>query len=650
MLSSAEHLGADGALARHIENFAPREEQQQMAAAVDEAIEQGGRLITEAGTGTGKTFAYLVPALLSGKKIIISTGTKTLQDQLFHRDIPTVRAALQVPVDVALLKGRANYLCLYRLEVSEDKARRKKNLARQWIEVRDWQVQTLSGDIAECSHLPEDAAIWPQVTANADNCLGQDCPAFNECYMIKARRHAQQADILVVNHHLLLADMALRDDGFGEILPGAHAFIIDEAHQLPEAATQFFGLRLSSRQLNELASDAITEQVKEVKDAKVISSAAEAVKKATADLRLAFGDAPQRSPWQSMQKREAVNKAVGELAETLGVLEDMLEPHAERSRGIEKCLRRTQSIIELLPQVTGDSDDNFIQWFETFRRGFSLHLTPMDVADNFREHMKESRAAWVFSSATLAVGDSFKHFAQRMGLEEAETRRWDSPFDFANQAAVYVPEGLPEPNSRGYTTAVVEAALPVLKASQGRAFMLFTSHRALQEAVDLLQDKLDQAGLDYPLLVQGSVSRSDLLRQFREHGHAILLGTGSFWEGIDVRGEALTCVIIDKLPFASPDDPVLQARISSMRAEGGNPFMDYQLPTAVISLKQGAGRLIRDVDDYGVLMLCDPRLISKPYGKLFVRSLPPMKRTRKLADVEAFYAHYAEQVSEVTET
>lgn len=328
----------------------------------------------------------------------------------------------------------------------------------------------------------------------------------------------------------------------------------------------------------------------------------------------------------------------------------MLEPHAERSRGIEKCLRRTQSIIELLPQVTGDSDDNFIQWFETFRRGFSLHLTPMDVADNFHDHMKESRAAWVFSSATLAVGDSFKHFAQRMGLEEAETRRWDSPFDFANQAAVYVPEGLPEPNSRGYTAAVVEAALPVLRASQGRAFMLFTSHRALREAVGLLQDKLDQAGLDYPLLVQGSVSRSDLLRQFREHGHAILLGTGSFWEGIDVRGEALTCVIIDKLPFASPDDPVLQARISSMRAAGGNPFMDYQLPTAVISLKQGAGRLIRDVDDYGVLMLCDPRLISKPYGKLFVRSLPPMKRTRKLAEVEAFYAHYAEQESEATES
>ena len=641
MLSPAEHLGADGALARHIENFAPRKEQQEMAAAVDEAITQGERLITEAGTGTGKTFAYLVPALLSGKKVIISTGTKTLQDQLFHRDIPTVRAALQVPVEVALLKGRANYLCLYRLEISEDKARRKKALARQWMQVRDWQVQTQSGDIAECSVLPEDAEIWPKVTANADNCLGQECPSFSDCYMIKARRRAQQADVLVVNHHLLLADMALRDDGFGEILPGAHAFIIDEAHQLPEAATQFFGLRLSSRQLNELATDAITEQLTEVKDAKAISSAAESLQKTVADLRLAFGPGAQRSPWQAMQERDVVIKAVAELATALNDLEDMLEPHAERSRGIEKCLRRTQAVIELLPQVTGKADDNYIQWFETFRRGFSLHLTPMDVADNFRGHMKESRAAWIFSSATLAVADSFDHFARRMGLEEAETRRWDSPFDFANQAEVYVPEGLPEPNSRGYTAAVVEAALPVLKASQGRTFMLFTSHRALQEAVGLLEGKLD-----YPLLVQGSVSRSDLLRQFREHGHAILLGTGSFWEGIDVRGEALTCVIIDKLPFASPDDPVLQARINSMRSAGGNPFMDYQLPTAVISLKQGAGRLIRDVDDYGVLMLCDPRLISKPYGKLFIRSLPPMKRTRKLAEVEAFYAHYASKQAE----
>lgn len=640
MLDSAEQLGSTGALARHIENFAPRVAQQEMALAVEQAIQDNHVLVTEAGTGTGKTFAYLVPALMSGKKIVISTGTKTLQDQLFHRDIPTVRDALNIPITIALLKGRANYLCLHRLELAGEKSRFKKSDLRvQWQQVRDWQVQTSSGDIAECSVLSEDAMIWSAVTANADNCLGQDCPSYNDCYMFKARKRAQQADIIVVNHHLLLADMALRDDGVGEVLPSANAFIIDEAHQLPEAAAQFFGLRLSSRQLNELANDAIAEHLKHAKEHKMIHTAAQDLQKATADLRLALGSSSQRGSWQALQKQDKLEAALKNLAEKISGLEDALEPAAERERGLEHCFKRAQAFSLLLPQLTGQPQEDSVQWFETHRRSFSFHLTPMEVADTFDSHIKSSSAAWIFSSATLAVGDKFDHFSNRMGLGEPITHRWDSPFDFEQQALMYVPTAMPEPNSRDYTQAVIEKALPVIEASTGGVFILFTSHRALQEAERLLEQRTS-----HPLFVQGSVPRSELLKKFREHGQGVLLGTASFWEGIDVRGEALTCVIIDKLPFASPDDPVLKARIDAMRKEGQNPFMTFQLPSAVLSLKQGAGRLIRDNDDYGVLMLCDPRLYSKPYGRLFLKSMPVMPRCRTIDEVQAFYQRNSNQL------
>jgi len=639
MLDSAEQLGSTGALARHIENFAPRQAQQEMALAVEQAIDDNHVLVTEAGTGTGKTFAYLVPALISGKKIVISTGTKTLQDQLFHRDIPTVREALNISVSIALLKGRANYLCLHRLELAGEKSRFKKPALRaQWQQVRDWQVQTNSGDIAECSVLSEDAMIWPAVTANADNCLGQDCPSYSDCFMFKARKRAQQADIVVVNHHLLLADMALRDDGVGEVLPAANAFIIDEAHQLPEAAAQFFGLRLSSRQLNELANDAIAEHLKHAKEHKMINTAAQDLQKATADLRLALGNSSQRGSWQALQKQDKLTDAIEELAEKISGLEDALEPTAERERGLEHCFKRAQAFSLLLPQLTGKPPEDSVQWFETYRRSFSFHLTPMEVSDTFDSHIKASSAAWIFSSATLAVGDNFAHFSNRMGLGEPETHRWDSPFDFAQQALMYIPTAMPEPNSYEYTQAVIEKALPVIEASTGGVFILFTSHRALQEAERLLDQRTD-----HPLFVQGSMPRSELLTKFREHGQGVLLGTASFWEGIDVRGEALTCVIIDKLPFASPDDPVLKARIDAMRKEGQNPFMTVQLPSAVLSLKQGAGRLIRDSDDYGVLMLCDPRLYSKSYGRLFLKSMPAMPITREQQDVNSFFQRNTEQ-------
>ena len=639
MQTPSEILGADGPLAAHIEGFSPRPQQQAMAEAVTRALGEETVLIAEAGTGTGKTFAYLVPALLSGKKVIVSTGTKNLQDQLFHRDLPVVREALGVPVQVALLKGRANYLCHHRLAVQEaEGAYRSREQSHQLRLVREWSGRTKDGDIAGLTGIAEDAPLWPLVTSTADNCLGQDCDYLNDCFVSKARRAAQEAEVVVVNHHLFFADLALKDGGFGELLPGANAFIMDEAHQLPEVAANFFGLTLGSRQLDELARDSLEEHLREAGDMGEIAAAGDALKKAVADLRLALGRQPRRGAWREVAGYERVGEAVAALHKALSALRALLEQAAPRGKGLAKCKDRCVDLVERLELLTAPNEGEYIHWFETFTRSFTLTLTPLDIGQTFRGHLEAHPSAWVFTSATLAVGDSFDHFAGRLGLpEEADTLRVDSPFDYDHNALMYLPTALPEPNHPDYTAAVVEAAVPVLEASQGRAFLLFTSHRALREAAELLAGRLP-----YPLMVQGDAPRGELLERFRDHGNAILLGTSSFWEGVDVRGEALSLVIIDKLPFASPGDPVLQARIDAMRRAGGNPFMDYQLPAAVIALKQGAGRLIRDVSDRGVMMLCDPRLLSKAYGRVFLASLPPMHRTRAVEEVQAFFVEGGE--------
>ena len=633
MQSVSEILSGDGPFAELIPGFAPRPQQQELAEAIAHAIENHEVFIAEAGTGTGKTFAYLVPALLSGLKVIISTGTKNLQDQLFHKDLPLVREALAVGGDVALLKGRANYLCLHRMELALSEGRfRSRGDVADLQTIRNWSAITQSGDIAELTQLAEDAPLWPQVTSTADNCLGTDCERLDECFLVKARRRAQEADLLVVNHHLLFADMALRDGGFGELLPGANAFILDEAHQLPETASNFFGITLSGNQLLELVRDSIVEDIREAGESGYLRQAAEYLEKTVKNLRLALGSELRRGQWRELADQPEVTAAVADVRSALDELAKHLEPLAARGKGLENCQRRCLDLSTRFAQVSAQAPDDYIHWFETHTRSFTLNLTPMDVAQMFRAQLDAKPCAWIFTSATLAVGDQFDHFTHRLGLEEATARRWDSPFDFPHQAVLYVPPEMPDPNSPGYTRAVVEQALPVLEASRGRAFLLFTSHRALQEAAALLQERIE-----YPLLVQGQMPRSRLLEQFRALGNAVLLGTGSFWEGVDVRGEALSCVIIDKLPFASPGDPVLQARIDSMRERGGNPFMEYQLPQAVITLKQGVGRLIRDVNDRGVLMLCDPRLGTKSYGKVFLDSLPPMSKTRKLEVVQRFF-------------
>lgn len=631
MQSISELLGTDGPLARHISGFASRSLQQAMAESVAETLDNDGLLIAEAGTGTGKTFAYLVPALLCGKKVMISTGTKNLQDQLYHRDLPTVREALGVSTSIALLKGRANYLCHHRLEMLEGRRLRPEQ-QDQLARIRSWTGRTRSGDTAELGEVPEDATIWPMVTSTTDNCLGSDCPAYSECFVMKARKDAQEADLLVVNHHLFFADMALRDEGFGEVLPGVNAFIFDEAHQLPEVASVFFGLNLGGRQIIDLGRDTLVELHTEAPDQDAAQASVTKLEKSVRDFRLALGTDTQRGPWAKVAESNVLIDAADDLLASLSRLEEVLEPLAERGKGLERCWRRCLELQTRFSQFVDGAEENYIQWFETHSRSFVLHMTPLDIHETFRAYVDSHRSAWVFTSATLAVGNSFKHFARNLGIEDARAELWDSPFDFGKQAMLYVPTEMPQPNTTEYTGAVVEAALPVIEACGGRTFFLTTSHRALREVAERLESEIE-----YPLLVQGTLPRAELLERFRELGNAVLVGTSSFWEGVDVRGEALSCVIIDKLPFSSPGDPVLQARLDAMREQGLNPFFDFQVPQAVITLKQGVGRLIRDVSDRGVLMICDPRLFGKSYGRVFRNSLPPMPITRDVVDVQAFF-------------
>lgn len=631
----AELLGPHGLLARQVPGFAPRLPQQQMAEAVAAALEEGDTLVVEAGTGTGKTYAYLIPALLSGARVIISTGTRHLQDQLYHQDLPVVRQALNAPVRTALLKGRGNYLCRYRLQATEQDGRlSSREQVAELRRIRVWAGRTRRGDIAEIPDVPETSLIWPRVTSTVDNCLGQDCPQLADCFLAKARREALAADVLVINHHLFCADMAIKETGFAELLPGAEAFILDEAHQLPDIATHFLGRSLSGRQLSELGRDTVVEQARDAADFADLRRRAEALEPAILTLRQALGTADRRALWREVAGLPAVVEAIAQLHEALDRLREALKEGAPRGKGLENCQRRGEDLALRLAALTGEESnlDN-VRWFETRGRGFTLSLTPLDIAPKFQERLAAQPGAWVFTSATLAVGQSFEHFAARLGLRDYAGLRLDSPFDFARNALLYHPPDLPDPTSPRYTAALLEAILPVLTASRGRAFLLFTSFRALREAAAWLADRLD-----YPLLVQGEAPKGVLLRQFRAAGNAVLLGTASFWEGVDVRGEALSCVIIDRLPFAAPGDPVVQARIESLRQRGEDPFLYYQLPHAAITLKQGVGRLIRDVSDRGVLVLCDPRLLTKSYGRVFLDSLPPMPRTRKLERVRAFFA------------
>ncbi|MBU8975471.1 ATP-dependent DNA helicase [Lysobacter sp. MMG2] len=671
--ASREALAEGGELARNIPSFASRPAQQDLAAAVAEAVDHRGTLLAEAGTGTGKTFAYLVPALLSGKKTIVSTGTRALQDQLYHRDLPRVRDALGVGLKTALLKGRANYLCHYRMRQAQGEPKfTSREMAAQFQRIVAWSGRTRMGDLAELDALPDDSPLLPMVTSTAENCLGSECPFFNDCFVVQARQRAQAADLVVVNHHLLLADLALKQEGFGEILPGAQAFVVDEAHQLPELAAQFFGEALSARPLVELARDALTECRQVPSALAAVQDPARGLEQSVRALRAAMDELPVRGTRRRAAEEPTVEQAFDGLEDALRAFHAAVLPFASASPGFDACAARAVEFEGRLKRWRDDSthsqdedefaedfaevdsqeasaddvgagakkkpkDDGSVLWYELTARGFRLSRTPLDVAGPLAQHRARSQAAWIFTSATLAVGGRFEHFAIKLGLylkgeDPPHTLLVPSPFDWETQALCYMPRGLPDPTVRNYNESMVEKIRPVLEASGGRAFVLFASHRALREAAELLKDG------PWPLFVQGEAPRPVLLDRFRASGNGVLLGAASFREGVDVAGDALSVVVIDKLPFAAPDDPVFEARLDAIRRNGGNPFRDEQLPQAVIALKQGAGRLIRNESDRGVLVLCDPRLTSKTYGSVFLNSLPPLPKTRHVEDVGAFFA------------
>ena len=584
-----------------------------MAQAVAGAIQSGENLVVEAGTGTGKTLAYLVPALLAERQIIISTGTRTLQDQLFHRDLPTIGKALGRPAEVRLLKGRANYLCRHRLETLRDGADESTPAESLGAlpTLQAWAARTRTGDIAEVVELPEDSSVWPRVTSTVDNCLGAQCAWFDDCHVFAARQAARVADVVVVNHHLLMADLTMKEEGFGELLPVADAVIVDEAHHFPKVAQSFFNVSLSSGQVYDLVSDIRGESVNAGLFGQNLARALESLRRGVDDARLALPSGEGNLAWAEIVKD--FPDAMGALVEALVEVQVQLDSLGHEHAGLARCTERTGALITSVGEILDADEDVGLRWVRRTRRSFTANVTPLDAAQEIRALLAGRACTWVFTSATLAVRDDFGHFTQRLGLDQIATRQIASPFAYSDIARLYLPTGLPEPSAPDYTDAAVGAMRDAVKVSDGRAFLLFTSHRALRRAAEILAD---DPSFDYPLLVQGQLPRTQLLAQFSRQDHSVLLGTATFWEGVDIRGHDLVLVAIDRLPFASPGDPMLAARLS---------------------LKQGVGRLIRDYDDYGVIMICDPRVLGKSYGRDFLASLPSMPSTRDLEDVKSFF-------------
>lgn len=622
----------EGTLSQNIHGFRPRDAQLEMAQAVGRAVKFAKSAVIEAGTGTGKTFAYLVPALLSGKKTIISTGSKNLQDQLFNRDLPTIQKALKYKGKVALLKGRANYLCLERLDqVIAMGVVGDKSVLADLAKVRKWHTGTKTGDLSECITIAEDSPILPQLVSTAESCLGSDCPNYKECYVVQARRKALEADVVVVNHHLFCADMAVKETGFGELIPDAELIIFDEAHQLPDIASQYFGQSLTSRQLFDICKDSNIVYRTELKDLAQLGKASDHLQKVVQDFRLLLGDGNKRGNLREILQDPKVVEGFAKLNENIDFLSEVVKKSLGRSETLDKIFERLAEVKAQLKRLGDTSVVGYCYWCEINGRSFGLHITPLTVADKFGEQMRANQVGWIFTSATLEVGGKFDHFCQRLGIENAEQMVLQSPFDYARQSLLCVPRYLPDTNKSHTLTELGQLLKPVIEANNGRCFLLCTSYFMMRGLADFLRE---QSSLS--VLLQGETSKSRLLEKFVAEPNSVLVATQSFWEGIDVRGDALSLVIIDKLPFTAPDEPLLKARMEDCKLQGGDPFNDIQIPEAVITLKQGVGRLIRDVTDRGAVIICDSRLVMRQYGSTFLKSLPPSKRTRDLAKVLTF--------------
>lgn len=699
--ATAAAFAADGALARAFAGFTPRSEQTELAQLIAGALDHDGAVVAEAGTGVGKTFAYLVPALLAGGKVLVSTGTRTLQDQLFDRDLPAVQQALGQRVSAALLKGRANYVCRYHLRRNLSEGRFARREQGEQLRRIEWFAKhSATGDRADCATVPEDAEAWQAATSTRDNCLGQECGDWNECFVVRARRTAQTADIVVVNHHLFCADLALRDEGISELLPSANAVIFDEAHLLPETCSIFFGVGLSGRQLLELARDTAVAGLAEARDSADWLALSDRLQRAVRAQRMTWPATSARYDADALLGDVEFEQATCELRDALALLAATLAAAAPRAADVQRCAARAANLLARLEAWIGlpasadeavgphpsaaagqqgagavsladvetecvasastddtqpaAQDDATVQeppvrWAEAHAQSITLHRTPVSVAAPFTRHRESSRCAWVFVSATLALGGDFGHFVRALGLDDAVCRRWESPFDFVRQARLYIPMGCGDPAHPAFTDRVLEKAWPLLRANRGRAFVLCTSLRAVRRAAQVLRDWIGSDST-LTLLVQGELPRAELLRRYRQATAPVLIGAASFWQGVDVRGEQLSLVVIDKLPFASPDDPVLQARMRALRRAGRDPFSELQLPSAAVTLKQGAGRLIRSECDRGVLMIGDERLVTKGYGRRLLGSLPPFGLTRDAADALDFVVEMAAGLDVATDS
>jgi ATP-dependent DNA helicase DinG len=625
-------FGPGGWLSRRHPNYEYRPGQLEMAESVEAASENRQHLIVEAGTGTGKTLAYLVPIMRSGRRVVISTGTKNLQEQLFFKDIPFLRK-LFPDVRVALMKGRQNYLCRQKLyDIEKQPVLSGLDEVSQYPRLREWEAKTEVGDRAELAWLPDSSELWAKVDARRETCTGQKCPQFERCFITLMHQRAASSDLIIVNHHLFFADLALRGTEVASLLPDYEALVFDEAHDIEDVATQYFGLQVSNYRVEELARDTeATLKLKGLKSDEVLHAVAELRRRADLFFEL-FPNAETRSNFDNRESFLKVHEgAYSSLLNALVRLETELGRLKDRPEEVNNLMRRAAELRQGFQAVMEGKNRGMVYWWERRGRGVFLEATPIDVAPILRQRLFESVDTVILTSATLAVGGNFDFLKRRLGIESTKERILDSHFDYPRQAMLYTPLHLPDPREPTFARLAAEEVVQLLKATRGRAFVLFTSHQQMREVFERVRPRLR-----YPMLIQGSMPRTEMLERFRNTPHAVLFGTSSFWQGVDVQGEQLSAVVIDRLPFAVPSDPIIAARIQQINEEGGNAFMDYQVPQAVLALKQGFGRLIRSQTDRGVLAILDHRMMRKQYGKTFLESLPRYRMTNRLDDVKAF--------------